>query len=68
MIKMIKVINKNDVEGKNVRYRFDYCISCGKEKADNLISINLDKMNYGTVICLCDSCLKELKDKLDNIK
>lgn len=67
---MIKIIEKNSEEKKQKDYLFlsNSCSSCGCKKEENELSILVverDNHNCTEKIILCDNCLKELKEKIE---
>ena len=67
---MIKIIEKNGEEQKQKNYLFfgDRCSSCGCKKEENelnILVIERENQNCCDRIVLCDDCLKELKEKIE---
>lgn len=61
---MIKLIPK-DSETKRIRYFPNQCNSCNSTKKINYLEIRQEEGTAGTIICLCDECLKILRKQID---
>lgn len=59
---MIKLIKNNEIEQYKTRYKFynNRCNCCNKVGDVNILEVRADESSGGTVIVLCDECLKKL--------
>lgn len=69
---MIKLIRNNEIEQHKTRYKFynnrfynNRCNCCNKVRDVNILEIRADESSGGTVILLCDECLKKLGKEID---
>lgn len=64
---MIKIITTNDIEHNKTRYKFynNRCNCCNKVRDVNILEIRADESSGGSIIILCDECLKKLKKEID---
>ena len=62
---MIKIVHKQFLLGSD---KFGDCLSCGDSEDIYKITFSKDDNRQQNSIRLCRECLKEFKEKLDNIK
>lgn len=61
---MINLISK-DSKTKRIRYLPNQCNNCNSTEKINYLEIRQEKGTGGTIICLCDECLKILRKQID---
>lgn len=66
---MIKIIKNNELD-KNTRYKIyaTICNCCNGSGNTNVLEIRADNSNAGTIICICNKCLQELKKKIEDLE